>query len=120
MPNVFSCNDQWFNRLKGEQPKVVIATWREAGGEKVSGGKLNEFLERLQKFEDEGVPVFVVDCDSCPTIAEQLKVTEGGETVVFTGGVERGRTVPTDEGIEASLTEVKFLLESQDGNQVSS
>jgi endo-alpha-1,4-polygalactosaminidase (GH114 family) len=113
MPNIFSCSTEWFKRLKEQQPKVVIATWKEAGGEKVSADKLNEFLEKLQKLEDGGIPIFVVDCDSCGTIAQELKITEAGEVIVFNNGVEKGRVVPTDDKIEADLSEVKSLLGTQ-------
>lgn len=103
MPNIFSCSTEWFEKLKDDQARVIIATWKERGGEKV-----NEFLERLQALEDEGIPVFVVDCDSCPTIAEKLKVTEDGEAIVFAHGVEKGRLTPKED-IEGSLKMVKEL-----------
>lgn len=104
MPNIFSCSLEWFERLKDEQPKVIITTWKEAGGEPV-----NKFLERLQTLEDQGVSIFVVDCDSCPTIAEKLKVTEIGETIIFTNGIEKGRVIPDEKTIEESLKRVKKL-----------
>jgi hypothetical protein len=27
MPNIFSCDADWFTRLKDEQPKVIVAVW---------------------------------------------------------------------------------------------
>ena len=100
-PNIFSCSAEWFEKLKDEQPRVIVATWSEEGGE-----KLNEWLERLQKFEDEGVPVFVCDIESCPSIAEKLGARGGGETIVFERGVEKGRLSPGQD-LEAELARVK-------------
>lgn len=103
MPNIFSCSADWFKKLKDEQEKVVIATYQDSGGDKV-----NEWLEKLQKLEEEGVPVFVVDCDSCPKIAESIGVKEVGETIVLAHGVEKGRVSP-GEDIEGNLNKVKEL-----------
>lgn len=102
MPNIFSCSTEWFDKLSKEQPKVIIATWKE-GNEKI-----NEWLEKLQKLEDEGVSVFVVDTESCPGIAEKLGAKEGGETIVFEHGEEKGRVIP-GEDLESELAKVREL-----------
>ncbi len=101
-PNIFSCDPEWFNKLRNEQPKVIVAVW---GGE---DEKVNKWLERLQEFEDKGVPVFVCDSRSCPSIAEKLGATQPGETIVFTAGSEKGRLSPGDD-IEGSIEKVKGL-----------
>lgn len=100
MANVFSCSDEWFKKLAKEQPKVVVAVWSEA-----SGAKTNEWLERLQKLEDEGVPVFVCDGDSCPAIAEHIGA-KAGETVVLEHGVEKARLTP-GEDLDVELGKVR-------------
>jgi len=102
MPNVFSCSTEWFEKLSKEQPRVIIATWKEGSD------KVNEWLEKLQKLEDEGVPVFVVDTESCPAIAAKLETKEGGETIVFEHGEERGRVTP-GEDLEEGIAKVKEL-----------
>lgn len=114
MPNIFSCNTEWFERLKEDQPKVVIAAWKEGND------RLNEWLEKLQKLEDEGVAVFVVDGDSCPSIIEKIGTKEDGETIVFENGVEKGRLTPSED-LEAELEKVKayFSVLSRGGQTVS-
>lgn len=102
-PNIFSCSAEWFEKLKDDQARVVIATWKEGAGDKA-----NEWLERLQKLEDEGLPVFVVDTTSCPDIAERLGAKESGETIIFAQGVEKGRLAPGEDA-EADLARVKEL-----------
>ncbi len=104
MPNIWTCDLGWFERLKSQTDKVVIASW--CGGDE----KCNEWLERLAKIEEEGIPVFVIDKDSCPSIAESVKVTSPGETVVFSGGEEKGRVVPGDD-FESDLRRVRELTE---------
>ena len=104
MPNIWSCDAAWFEKLKNEQPKVIVAVWdRESESDKV-----NEWLEKLQKFEDEGTPVFVCD-KSCPGIVEKLGAKEGGETIVYAKGIEKGRLLHPSEDIEGSLSKVKEL-----------
>ena len=103
-PNIFSCDPEWFKKLKDSQEKVVIASW--CGGDE----KCNQWLEKLAKLENEGLPVFVCDINSCPSIAESIKVTSPGETVVFSGGEEKGRLVP-GEDFESDLKRVKELAE---------
>ena len=99
-PNIFSCSAAWFEKLSQEQAKVVVAVWSESGGPKT-----NEWLERLQKLEAEGTPVFVCDGDSCPSIAQQINA-KAGETVVLEHGQEKARLTP-GEDLEAELTKVR-------------
>lgn len=104
MPNIFTCDAEWLEKLKKEQPKVVVALWKKEGGENI-----NKWLETLQKLEHEGTPVFVCDGDSCPGISEKLGTNEAGETIVFSQGIEKGRVKP-GENIEESLSKVKELM----------
>jgi hypothetical protein len=106
MPNIFSCDADWFIKLKDEQPKVIVAVW--AGEDE----KVNNWLENLQKFEDKGVPVFVCDTRSCPTIAERLGAKEAGETIVFNKGIEKGRIVPTEK-IEENIQKLSELVQEE-------
>ncbi len=101
MPNVFSCDAAWFERLRADQSKVVVAAWSEKTGQ-------NEWLERLQKLEIEGIPVFVIDCDSCESIAVQVGV-KAGETVVFANRRETGRLTP-GEDLDKNLGEVREMV----------
>ena len=101
-PNIFSCDPGWLKRLTDSQEKVVVTGW--CGGDE----KSNEWLEKLAKLEDEGIPVFVCDKDSCPSIAESIKLVKPGETVVFNKGEEKGRLVPGDD-FDSDLKKVKEL-----------
>lgn len=103
MPNIFSCSPEWFEKLRAEQPKVVVATWSEK-----SSKKNNEWLEKLQGLEKEGIPVFVCDGDSCKSILEKLGTQGDGETIVFDHGVEKGRLTPGDD-FEGDLSKVKEM-----------
>jgi len=103
MPSVFTCSPDWARQLLKDQPKVVIATWSEKDSEKI-----NEWLEKINKLEDEGIPVFVIDCDSCPRIGEELGVKEPGETLIYKEGAETGRLTP-GEDLEAELAKVKEM-----------
>lgn len=48
MPNIWTCDPDWFDKLTSSMDKVVIAGW--CGGDE----KCNEWLERLAKLESEG------------------------------------------------------------------
>ncbi|MDD5045371.1 MAG: hypothetical protein PHI12_06695 [Dehalococcoidales bacterium] len=102
-PNVFSCSAEWFEKLKAEQPKVVVATWSEK-----AGAKNNKWLERLQELEKEGIPIFVCDGDSCKSILDKIGTQGAGETIVFGHGVEKGRLMP-GENLEDDLGKVKEM-----------
>ncbi len=102
MPNIFSCSDEWFNKLAKGEPKVVVAVWSESGGPKT-----NDWLERLQQLEKEGTPVFVCDGDSCPAIAQRINA-KAGETVVLEHGVEKSRLTP-GEDLDAELGKVREM-----------
>jgi hypothetical protein len=103
MPSVFTCSPGWARQLLKDQTKVVIATWSEK-----DSGRLNEWLEKINKLEDEGIPVFVVDCDSCPSIEQELGVKEPGETLIYREGKEAGRLTP-GESLDESLSKVKEM-----------
>lgn len=103
MPNIFTCDSAWFTKLIEEQPKAIVALW--AGEDE----KVNQWLEKLQALEDEGIPVFVCDVQSCPGIAEKLGAKGGGETIVFQHGEEKGRITPAED-FEAELSKVKELV----------
>lgn len=101
-PNIFTCDPGWLEKLKSTQEKVVIAGW--CGGDE----KCNAWLEKLAELENEGVPVFVIDRDSCPQIAEKILITGPGQTVVFAHGEEKGRLTPSDN-LEGDLETVRGL-----------
>ncbi len=103
MPNIFSCDPEWFDKLVKETPKAVIATWNKAGGEQT-----NKWLERLEKLENEGIPVFVCDGDSCKNITDKLGAKESGETIVFQNGKEVGRLAPGQDS-ESDFNKVKEM-----------
>ena len=103
MPNVFTCDPGWLEKLKASQEKVVIAGW--CGDDE----KCNQWLEKLAKLEEEGIPVFIIDKDSCPAIAEKIQVTEPGQTVVFVHGEEKGRLTPSGNNLENDLETVREL-----------
>ena len=102
MPNVFSCDPGWLEKLKKGQDKLVVATWKEG-----SPGA-DKYIESLQKLEDQGIPVFVCDAQSCPQLAESLKTKESGETVVFSKGKEVGRLKP-GSNTEDDLAKVRGM-----------
>jgi hypothetical protein len=102
MPNIFTCDQEWFLKLKDEQPKVIVTLYR---GE---DDKLNEWLEKLNGLEDSGTALFVIHEGSCGSaMADKLGLKQDGETIVFKKGQEVGRLTPDD--IEASLSKVKEL-----------
>ena len=102
MPNIWSCDAEWFIKLRDEQPKVVVAMW--SGDDE----RVNEWLEKLQAIEKEDVPVFVCDIQSCPAIGEKIGAKEGGETIIFKHGVETGRLAP-GEDLETELAKVREM-----------
>lgn len=104
MPNVFSCNPEWFKRLKDEQPNVVVAMWSSQDADRT-----NKWLERLQLLEDENIPVFVCDLDSCPDIAEIVGASKSGETIVFRDGKEEARLEPSED-VERDIEKVKKII----------
>lgn len=108
MPNIFSCDPGWLEKLKKGQDKVVIATWKEG-----SPG-VDRYLESLQQLEDQGIPVFVVDATSCPKIADSLNTKESGETVVFSKGKEVGRLTPGGNPSD-DLAKVKDMANGKGG-----
>ncbi len=98
-PNIFSCDPKWFEKLKTDQKDVVVVGW--CGDDE----KCNAYVEEIAKLEARGIPVFVIDKDSCPTIAEQVGVKSAGETVVFHNGEEVGRLTP--ESIETAVQQIE-------------
>ena len=60
--------------------------------------------------EKEGIPIFVIDKDSCPAIAEKVGVGNPGETVVFSEGEEAGRLQPSED-LDQDLKKVRELTE---------
>ena len=101
MPQIWSCDAEWYDKLKNEQEKVVVAVWSS------HDEKVNPYLEKLQVLEDENIPVFIVDKDSCGSVAEKIGA-KPGETVIFKGGKEVGR-VTLGENIEADIEKVREL-----------
>lgn len=102
MPNIFTCDPGWLERLKATQEKVIVTGW--CGSDE----NCNKWVEGLAKLEEEGVPIFVCDIDSCPSIADKLGVKKGGETVIFAHGEEKGRLMPSDN-LEGDLETVRGL-----------
>ncbi len=105
MTNVFSCDPEWFDKLLKEQPTAVVAKWNKA-----DAAKTNEWLEKLQKLEDTGVPIFVCDGDSCQTITDKIGAKDSGDTIVFKGGKEVGRLAPSSD-LQGSLDKVRDMVE---------
>lgn len=103
MPNIFSCDPHWLEKLQSEQEKVVVAAW--CGGDE----KCNRWMEKLAELEAEGIPVFVIDSDSCPAIAEKAGL-KPGEVVVFNQGEEKGRVEPGDN-LDEDLKRVREITE---------
>lgn len=99
MPNIFTCDPQWVEKLKKGEDKVIVAVW--CGSDE----KCNRWLEKLAQMEEPGKPVFVIDMDSCPQVAESLGV-KAGETIVFNKGEEKGRVALSDD-IEGDIAKVK-------------
>lgn len=102
MPNVFSCDPKWLDHLKEEQENVVVIGY--CGGDE----KCNEFIEEVAKLEKEGIPVFVVDKDSCPDIAAKVGLQNPGDTVIFSKGVETGRLTPAD--VSTAVDQIKQAM----------
>jgi sulfur relay (sulfurtransferase) complex TusBCD TusD component (DsrE family) len=91
--------------MKDSEKKVVVTTWSEKGG-----GNLNQFLERLQVLEKEGVPVYICDMDSCRGVAEELGIKNPGETVVYQQGAEKGRLDSSGDA-DTAIAEIKKLID---------
>ena len=103
MPNVFSCDPGWLNQMKKEHETVIIAVY--SGMDKGSF----PFLEKLAEIENSSTPVFIVDKDSCPLIAQMIGANFAGEAIVLKGGEEKGRVMPSDN-TEEDLAKLKELL----------
>ena len=101
-PNVFSCSEEWFTKLKREQGKLAVVTWKP--GDSTN----NQRLEKLQELERAGVACFVCDEKTCPDLANSLS-SQPGEVIVFERGVEKGR-VPPSADVDADVNKVKEMV----------
>lgn len=101
MPNYFTDDPEIFEGLVGGQEKAVVIAW-EHGCE-----PCDMWIDKVGQAEEElGCPVFVVDADSCPKIAERLKFQGFPETIVFEKGEEAKRLEPADT-LDDSFEELK-------------
>jgi hypothetical protein len=106
MPNIWSCDPDWFEQMVQKEEKVAVVVW--------SGAKDNEYLNKMGELEKQGIPVFVCDSRTCGPIAERLGLKEGGETIVFERGVEKGRVIPSEDA-EGNFKRVQELTSSNEG-----
>jgi len=95
MPQVFSCNAEWLEVMKEGHKRLVIAAWNGGDEEKI------KLFEKLAEVENYGIPVFVVDRESCPGLAEKFSLKETGDVIICIDGREDSRcTVASEEDIK--------------------
>jgi len=103
MPNIWSCDPAWFKQMVKKEEKVAVVVW--------SGEKDNDYVKKMEELEKQGVPVFVCDSRTCGPIVEKLGLKDGGETIVFEKGVEKGRVI-SSEDVEGNFKRVQELTSS--------
>jgi hypothetical protein len=100
MPNVFSCDPKWTQKLVNDQEKVVLVAWSEKSD-------MNGLTEKLAELESSGLPVMVVDTDACPVTAEAMNL-KPGEVAVYRSGAEVGRVVSSPD-IIGDITKIREI-----------
>lgn len=91
MPNYFTDDPDIFANLVASQPKAVVIGFQH-GCE-----PCDMWMEQVGANEEElNTPVFIVDSDTCPKIAESLRFQGFPETIVFKEGKEVKRLEPAD------------------------
>ncbi len=104
-PNIFSCDPKWLDHLKEGQENVVVVGY--CGGDE----KCNAFIEEVAKLEKEGIPVFILDKDSCPDLAAKVGLQNPGDTVIYSKGVESGRLTPAD--VDTAVAQIKQAMKGE-------
>jgi hypothetical protein len=87
MPNVSTCDTDFIRDTISKSDKAIAIAWSKSA-------EMNELVEKVSELESSGIPVFVLDCDSCGKVSDDFKV-KPGETIIFQKGKEVGRVTPT-------------------------
>jgi hypothetical protein len=86
-PNVASCDPSFQRNLIAKSTKAVGIAW---------SADQNELIEKAAELEKDGIPVFVLDLDSCTGLGEEFKM-KPGDAVLFQDGQEVSRIVPSGD-----------------------
>ena len=105
-PNYFTDDPDIFAALVASLEKCIVI------GSQHGCETCDMWTEKLGESEEElGVPVFVVDADTCPKIAAAVKFQGFPETIIFENGVEVERLEPADT-LPDSFEELKQAVQS--------
>lgn len=87
MPNIATCDSEWNRKQIADQKEVVVVAWSK-------DLNMNPLTEKLADLENDKIPVFVCDLDSCSNLTDSLGLRPG-EVAVYKFGKEVGKIAST-------------------------